>query len=232
MMLDLAAELERVVAFRGLSTATLARIAAACKWERHEAGAQIIHHEDTDRDVLILLSGRARVCVYAPNGHPVTFRDIGAGDIFGELSAIDGAPRSAFVEALVPSQTARLPADRLRGLIVAEPALAISLLTYFAALVRDLSDRLVAATSQKADQRIRGELLRLAAGTRPRGKEIVLSPAPLQADIAARIGTQREAVSRELARLSRAGLVRRSGADLVIHDLQALRDLWAASMME
>lgn len=219
-------------AFRALPEAARARVAEACRWENHAAGTAIIRHQDTDRDLVILIEGRARVCVYAHGGQPVSFRDIAAGDLVGELSALDGAPRSAFVEALTAARTARLPPEQLSALLAAEPALATALLLHMTALVRDLSDRLVAATSQKADQRIRGDLLRRAEEVPRKGREVALSPAPLHADIAARVGTQREAVSRELGRLSRAGLVRRSGGDLVICDLDALRDLWTAALAD
>lgn len=220
-------DLAGIAALRRLEPAALARIAAACRFETHATGAPVIRHQDGDRDLLMLLEGRARACVYAPGGQPVSFRDLTAGDLFGELSAIDGAPRSAYVEALTPVRVARLPANRLAGLLTAEPGLAAALLVHVTALVRDLSERLVAVSSQKADQRIRGELLRRAVETGQRGPRVTLSPAPHQAELAARVGTQREAVSREFGRLAKIGLVRRQGADLVIPDIDALRAHWA-----
>jgi len=53
----------------------------------------------------------------------------------------------------------------------------------------------------------------------------VIAPAPTHADMASRISTHREAVSRELARLARTGLVERRGNDLVLRDIAALASM-------
>jgi DNA-binding IclR family transcriptional regulator len=73
--------------------------------------------------------------------------------------------------------------------------------------------------------RIHAELLRLAGETQQRGPEVVLSPAPSLSDIANRISTHREAVSRELSRLASRGLLRREGGNLRITSLPRLAEL-------
>ena len=49
--------------------------------------------------MFFLVSGEARVIVYSLAGKVVSFHDLASGDMFGELPAIDGRPRSASVEA-------------------------------------------------------------------------------------------------------------------------------------
>ena len=58
---------------------------------------------------LFLLDGQARVSVYSAQGKQVSFRDIRPGGIFGEMAAIDGAPRSASIEAISDCTVAVLP---------------------------------------------------------------------------------------------------------------------------
>jgi hypothetical protein len=70
--------------------------------------------------------------------------------------------------------------------------------------------------------RIHAELLRLAVAAGYGKGPAVLSPAPSLSDIASRISTHREGVSRELSRLASIGLVRRQGGDLQIVDLAHL----------
>ena len=59
-----------------------------------------------------------------------------------------------------------------------------------------------------------------------------ISPAPKHAEIASRISTHREAVTRELNELTRAKLIARRGSDLIIHDTALLESMVEASMDE
>jgi CRP/FNR family transcriptional regulator, cyclic AMP receptor protein len=70
-------------------------------------------------------------------------------------------------------------------------------------------------------------LLRLARTTAGSGREALLSPAPSLSDLAGRISTHREAVSREISRLASGGLLRREGKDLRVVDIQRLEALVA-----
>jgi len=72
--------------------------------------------------------------------------------------------------------------------------------------------------------RVHAELVRLA-GEAGGNDQVVLSPAPSLSDIAARISTHREAVSREFSRLGTVGILRREGANLVITSVSKLEKL-------
>jgi CRP/FNR family transcriptional regulator, cyclic AMP receptor protein len=84
--------------------------ALAERWHKHECrhNELIIAHGDTGRDVFFLLEGRARVTMFSEDGREITYRDIEAGEIFGELAGIDGKARSASVVAIAASRVARL----------------------------------------------------------------------------------------------------------------------------
>ena len=73
--------------------------------------------------------------------------------------------------------------------------------------------------------RIHAELLRLAANAGHEDGQALLSPAPSLSDIANRVSTHREAVSRELSRLASIGLLRRQGSDLRVTDVARLEKL-------
>ena len=68
------------------------------------------------------------------------------------------------------------------------------------------------------------QLLRLAWEKSDGADNAVLDPAPSLADLASLVSTTREAVSREISRLSRQGLVERKGRALIVHDIAALSD--------
>jgi DNA-binding MarR family transcriptional regulator len=91
--------------------------------------------------------------------------------------------------------------------------------------VRRLSERVLEFSTLAVQNRIHAELLRLAAEARQQQGQALLAPAPSLADIADRISTHREAVSRELSRLGSLGLLRRERGDLRITDVARLERL-------
>ena len=80
--------------------------------------------------------------------------------------------------------------------------------------------------------RLHAELIRMARLSAPDGRTAVISPAPKHAEIASRISTHREAVTRELNELARAKLIGKRGNDLIIHDTAMLESMVEASMDE
>src|SRR5947209_13788459 len=91
--------------------------------------------------------------------------------------------------------------------------------------MRRLSERVLEFSTLVVQNRIHAELLRLAADARQENGQALLSPAPSLSDIANRISTHREAVSRELSRLASIGLLRREGGDLRVPDVARLEKL-------
>ena len=205
-----------------LQPASLRLIETACTWRRVGAGQRLIDHNDTSDDVFFIVSGSLRIIIYAPNGRAVLFRAMKPGDVIGQLSALDGKPRSASAEATSSALVAQMSGRAFRALVEREPALARALLSQSIAYVRELSSRIYEFSSLAVIERVHAELLRLAQEAGVDGNTVVITPAPRHADIANRIATHREAVSRELSRLGRMGLIERQGKSLVVCDLQML----------
>ena len=219
------AGLKRVPIFAKLSDAALERAAHSCQWRQYESGEPILSFQDPSTDVLFMLAGRARVVIHSLDGKAVVFVDLKAGTMFGELAAIDRKPRSASVEALEPCTIASLSAGSFESLMLAEPSVAIATLHHMTADVRRLSERVFEFSTLFVQNRVHAELLRLAGEVSSQQAEVVLSPAPSLSDIADRISTHREAVSRELSRLTTTGLLRREGDDLRITSVAKLAKL-------
>ena len=218
MSIDRIAILKESGFFAGLSTEDLAALAARCRWRTTRSGELIIGHRDQSRDVLFLLSGLVRVNIYSLSGRQVSFRDIRPGDVFGELSAIDGKPRSASVESLVPSTLMVMPQAVFLDMLQAHPPVMIETLCRLTAMIRSLTDRIVEISTLAVRNRVQAELVRLARDHG--GRDGVVNPAPTHAEIASRISTHREAVTRELNELTKNGLVSRDGRTLIISDLE------------
>lgn len=209
--------------FTDIAPDTIEAIAGSCAWRGFEPGQTIIGHQDPSRDVVFLTSGRARASVYAASGRQVSFRDIDAPGLFGELAAIDGRPRSASIEALGKCLAMTMPQARFLDMLAAHPPLALAVMRHLSGMVRGLSDRVVEFSTLAVRGRIHAELIRLAEATRADGNQVVLSSAPTHLDIANRIATHREAVTRELGRLEALGVVAKEGRTLKILDMALLR---------
>jgi CRP/FNR family cyclic AMP-dependent transcriptional regulator len=221
----LAAALKGVPILAELSQARLEWVVGACRWRDYDAGEQILRHHDRSTEVFFLAAGKVRIVVYSADGKAVVFTDLKPGAMFGEISAIDRAPRSAGVEAIERSTIASLTASQFESLLLREPAVAVATLRHVTAEVRRLSERVLEFSTLVVQNRIHAELLRLAADARQEDGQALLSPAPSLSDIANRISTHREAVSRELSRLASIGLLRREGGDLQVPDLARLEKL-------
>jgi CRP-like cAMP-binding protein len=209
----------------GLAPERLEALARECAWRNCAAGQQIITRDADDRDLYLIVSGRVRVTTYSAGGRQVTFRDLGAGECFGDVAAIDGRRRSADVVALEGSLLAAMPPAVFWRLLREEPQVAERVLQRLAALVRGLSERVIDLSTLGVQNRIHAELLRLAREAGAAGNSARIDPAPKHADIASRVSTYREQVTRELSALVKAGILERGEHALVIRDLARLERL-------
>ena len=216
----------------GLPPAALERIAARCLWSEHKAGGTLIQQADQSNDVYFLTAGRAKAVIYSSNGKAVAFRDIAAGDTFGELAALDGAPRSASIEAIEDCTLAALAATDFWNALDAEPEMRRRLFRQLVANIRSLSDRVYEFSTFAVANRIQAELLRLSRGGENADGSAIVAPHPKHADIAERISTHREAVAREFSRLRELGLIDRQGDVLVIKDTARLARMVAEATGE
>ena len=208
--------------FAGLTPEALDAIQRRCAWRRYEGGEPIVGYLESSDDVFFVASGEVAVTIYSVAGQAVSFRTLGAGDIFGEYAAIDGGPRSASVEARTSCLIASMSAKEFRKLLRAEPAVAEAVLKDLVRNVRSLTKRVYEFSTLAVNNRIHAELLRLASLAPREGKGARLAPAPTHAEIASRISTHREAVTRELNRLARIGIIERKNGTLIVRDLDRL----------
>ncbi len=222
---DRLAALKQVPILSALPGERVEELAGICKWRNYDAGEQILSYHHPSTEIFFLAAGKVRVIIYSREGKAVIFTDLTSGAIFGEISAIDRGARSAGVDAVQPSMIASLTASQFESLLLREPVVAVATLRHVTAEVRRLSERVLEFSTLAVRNRIHAELLRLAAQARQKQGRALLSPAPSLSDIADRISTHREAVSRELSRLGSTGLLRREGNDLRITDVARLERL-------
>ena len=219
------ASLDQIDLFASLTPEERASIVRQCRWRRYKEDEQIIDHLSDTRDACIVVEGRVRVVMFSMSGREISFDDVSAGGYMGELSALDGEPRSATVIALTDTLIAFVPPRLFQEIVTTHPRVALIVMQRMAAVIRNATGRIMDLSTLGANNRVHAEILRLAKpGLRP-DNTAEITPIPVHGDIASRVSTTRETVARVLSDLARSGLVERRGHTLVVKDYARLIDM-------
>ena len=207
--------------FAGVPEELLRPLANRCRWQTFAQGEVVVDSGDASSEVFFVAEGAVRVVVRTALGYEAILNDLGAGSFFGELAAIDGVARSANVTALQRTRLCAVPGPAFMEVVLASAAAGQRLMRMLAGRLRAKDERLLEFMALPVRQRLMAELLRLS---RDRGGgERALSPPPQQHVLAARIGTRRETVSREMAEMVRAHLISVGRRAIVLHRPEALQ---------
>lgn len=158
--------LDGVAILAGLPRSTLDSVRQTCTWRRFAPGEAIVGYLDQSEDVFFVGAGEVRVIIHSQAGKAVNFHDLGPGEMFGEIPAIDGGPRSASVEARSDCHIAVMPGAAFRELVQREPTVAQALLRQQVATIRRLTTRVYefsAAVMAITGRRLYGELQNIRA---------------------------------------------------------------------
>lgn len=222
---DAQSRLDGVQLLADLPAETLRNLEKRCRWRRYKSEEQILDKDSDDRDVYFVVAGSVQVVNFSMTGREIALARVGAGGFFGELSAIDGQPRSASVVAidncLLASLSPRLFIDLLRD----SPDLALVVMNKLAAIVRSCDERIMDLSTLGAVQRVYVELLRLAEETGPENGEWAIRNVPTHKVIASRASTTRETVARSMSQLASGGIIDRKGSTLYIRGRDRLEKL-------
>jgi CRP/FNR family cyclic AMP-dependent transcriptional regulator len=205
--LETADRLARLPFLQGADPAALSEVGRLARWIVLRPEEQAVRFGDTTDDVFLVVEGAVRIVVQTRLGQEMIFGDLGVGELFGEMSAVDGACRSASVTALHPTRLCRLPAAAFLDLALRSPTVGRRLLQMLVDRLRIQDKRTLELATLSVRLRLASELLRLSRPREGGGMGRAVSPPPQQHVLAARIGTRREVISRELRALARAGLV-------------------------
>ena len=208
-----------------LADDVLEHLAQQCRWRRFDAEQMVISREAPDNDVYLVISGRVRVTAFSAAGRQVMFRDVRAGEWFGDFAAIDRLSRSADVVATEETLLASMHQEMFRRLLYEHRSVCDQVLLRLVATLRDLTERVFDFSTLGVQNRVHAELLRLARQAGVKENIARIDPAPKHGDIAAQISTYREQVTRELSGLVRQGLVHRDGGALVVSDVARLEQI-------
>ena len=199
-------------------------LAQALRVRRFRKGETVFHQGDPGDALFIMASGSVKVVLPSDEGaEPAIVAILGPGEFFGELAILDGAPHSATIVAVEPTETLVLRRDTFLGLIDTEPELRRALLSSLATEIRRLTGHVEDLHFLDLPGRLASRILRLAAGEQTDATGAVTIPWPYtQSELAGMIGGSRQSVNRLLADLADEGLVRIDREVLVVLDVDRL----------
>ena len=215
--------LSRVPLFSELSREDLERISRVAVPRSFPPGVRVFHEGDHSDACFVVRSGDLRVTREHSDGRAIALATFGPGDIFGELAMLDGEARSASVETLTESELLALPASDVRRLLADHPKISVKLIAALTRRLRETNERVARQSFQTVPSRVAGVLTQLVAEeTASEGRQGV-TVRMTQADLAQLAGTSRESVSRFLATLERAGVVRVGRGRVTVVEPRRLR---------
>ena len=208
--------------FSEVSDADMADVVRGLRRRRFRKHEVVFHQGDPGDSLHVVGTGSIKITLPSPEGEEAIMATLREGDFFGELSLLDGAPRSASAIAMEPSETWMLQHDVLWGLIDADAALRRALYVGLARELRRLTGQIEELHFLDLGGRLALRIVRLAREREPDANDVRLDWPYTQSDLAAMIGATRQSVNKLLAELVERDLIVIEAETLHIPDVEAL----------
>ena len=195
---------------------------------RYAAGTALFREREPGDCVLVVLSGRVKLVTLTRDGHEVVLGVRDAGDLLGEMSALDGEDRTATAVALEPVEARAIAVRDFVAFLESTPGAGLALARLLCARLRDADRKRREYVALDALGRVAARLVELAErfGS-PAADGIVIEVRITQEDLAGWTGSSREAVIKALRKLRELGLITTGRRSVTVLDLAELRRLAA-----
>ena len=190
----------------------------------------VLEGDDSVQALYLIATGSVQVYMTGIDGRETILSFLERGDFFGEMSLIDGEPRSASVRTTTDATLLVIHRDSFLSLIRKSPEIAMGLLSELCKRLRKANKQIGSLSTMSVSGRVAGTLLNLM---QERGMRIrtdngnmvtVIHNRPTQQQLADMSGTTRETVSRICSLLVKTNAIAMTGKDIVIFDEDALQE--------
>ena len=190
----------------------------------------VLEGDDSVQALYLIATGSVQVYMTGIDGRETILSFLERGDFFGEMSLIDGEPRSASVRTVTDAKLLVIHRESFLSLLRKTPEIAMSLMSELCKRLRKANRQIGSLSTMSVSGRVAGTLLNLM---QERGVRIhtdngnmvtVIHNRPTQQQLADMSGTTRETVSRICSLLVRTNAIAITGKDIVIFDEDALQE--------
>ena len=171
------------------------------------AATQMISEGESGDQVYFIVSGKAKVTLYGEEGREIVLAVLKEGDMFGEMSIIDGKPRSANVEAVKDIECFVINRNAFLEYLSTHHKVYMRFFAYLTGRLREATRKIGGLALLDVCGRIAHTLIGMA----PRedaGEKVVAIERPTHEELAAMIGSSREVVSRALKKMTQEGYIK------------------------
>ena len=187
-----------------------------------EPGDTIIEQGDDTNTVYFLISGTVHVLDYSRSHRAVTYASLNDGEMFGEMAAIDGFPRSAWVCAISTCKIISLPGSTFINILKNNADISLNILAKLSSRLRLSDEKITDVSLFGTEQRVCLELVRMTKLDTKTKNIYQIKQMPTQANFANIIGSTRETVSRILAKLRDDQIIIKTESGFIVPDKKQL----------
>ena len=187
-----------------------------------EPGDTIIEQGDDTNTVYFLISGTVHVLDYSRSHRAVTYASLNDGEMFGEMAAIDGFPRSAWVCAISTCKIISLPGNTFINILKNNADISLKILAKLSSRLRLSDEKITDVSLFGTEQRVCLELVRMTKLDTKTKNIYQIKQMPTQANFANIIGSTRETVSRILAKLRDDQIIIKTESGFIVPDKKQL----------
>ncbi|MBN1483200.1 MAG: Crp/Fnr family transcriptional regulator [Chloroflexia bacterium] len=217
-------DLRKIPLFKDLATEELSALAEATRLQRNQKGDLVVRKGDPGDALFLIRSGKVRVFTMDEEGQEIALNIYGPGDFFGELSLLDGLPRSASITTLTDCELLVLGRDEFAAQLEAHPRMVMRILAALTVRLRTTTERAERMAFLNIYGRIALQLLDLAEEHgRPAQQGIEIDMDLTPEDLASLAGVDLSGLERVLKFYQDAGLVETDWPRLVVRDADGLR---------
>ncbi|HXI86808.1 MAG TPA: Crp/Fnr family transcriptional regulator [Parvularculaceae bacterium] len=210
-------ELKRNPLLERLEEADFERLLAAAAPRVYKARGRLCTEGDPGGSLFMILSGRVKISKIGANGKDCILTFMGPGEVLGEMTLIDGSPRTASVEALETTRVLEVQRRDFLPVLERNPQTAIWIIEVLTKRLKETSEMVEAAAHQGAAPKLARALLRLASSHGKPDADGVRIDLPLsQSALGAHAGLLRESVNRQMKAWEEEELIRRHDGQIVL----------------
>lgn len=217
-------DLKNVASLKGVSSSTLEGLNRRCRWIDLEEGDTLVAAGDLLDRVFLILLGEFRFSLYTRFGKVVSLRGAVQGSFIGEAALAGDTSIPYSIEAARRSTVASIGTQTFLEFMEHDRELLRIVMRKVVERQDLLAEQLVELATLNIHGRVQSELARLCRNHLNADGSATIRPLPKNSDLARRIGTHREAVSRAMSHLQHAGIVVRGENSLFVPDVGRLAE--------
>ncbi len=204
--------LRQVSLFSGLSDKDLRDLESVVRERSFRKNEVIFHAQEPGNALFVIKRGRVKISMDDKSGREIILRVFESGDFFGEMSLLDGEPRSATVSSLEPCQALILYREQFLEFVARHPQVVMKMLTTLSRRLRKADEKISRLAFADAYEKVASVLMEIVEERKIPlriGSEIPISLT--RKELGEMVGLSRETLTRVIADFQRAGVVRIEG---------------------